>query len=169
MVVSISQRMKSRLTNSYFDLVKQVECELSKPFSNNSLVVFSVFPSLGRGYFSIQVVEELIPFIVIRKWSQDLGDSSHLGIYNLDNLKIEEEKMNISDEDILSIRAITKTGMWVKDLSEIILDGVDFELRVTRPAKVETYHWRIEEQISVEMKELVRKLIDIAGLPQMYL
>jgi hypothetical protein len=82
-----------RLTNKYSDFVKHVESELSKPFSSDTRVVFSVFPALGSGLFSVQLVEEANSCVLVRQWNQDLGDSYQLGIYKLDNVKIEEEKL----------------------------------------------------------------------------
>jgi hypothetical protein len=51
-------------------------------------------------------------------------------------------------------------------LKAIILDGVDFELKVKTEEKTEVHHWRTEEQISTSTKELVMKLIQVAGLQQ---
>ena len=158
--------MKTRLTNKYLDFVKHVEGELSKPFSAYTRVVFSVFPALGSGHFSIQLVEEANSFVLVRQWNQDLGDSYQLGIYNLDNVKIDEKKLSISDKDLRTIIDLAKTDIVVKNLEAIILDGVDFELKIMAVEKTEAHHWRTEEQISTKTKELVKKLVDVASLQQ---
>jgi hypothetical protein len=158
--------MKTRLTNKYLDFVEHVESELSKPFSFDTRVVFSVFPALGSGHFSVQIVQEANPFVLVRQWNQDLRYSYQLGIYNLDNVKIEEEILGISDKDLRTIIDLAKADIEVKDLETIILDGVDFELKIKEVEKTEVYHWRTEEQISTKTNELVKKLVDVAGLQQ---
>ena len=155
-----------RLTNKYSDFVKHVESKLSNPFSSDTRVVFSVFPALGSGHFSVQIVEEENSFVLVRRWNQDLGDSYQLGIYNLDNVKIEEEKLSISDEDLRTIIDLVETNIEVKDLKSILLDGVDFELKVRAEETFHVHHWRTDDQISTKTKELVRKLVDVAGLQQ---
>ena len=122
--------MKTRLTNKYLDFVREVETELTKPFSIDSEVIFLVFPSLGSGHFSIQLVETQTPFLIVRKWNQDLGESHQLGIYNLDNVRVDEDRVEISAGDLLTLRNIKTVDKGVKELNGIILDGVDFKLIV---------------------------------------
>lgn len=154
--------MKTQLTNNHLDFAKHIEGELSKPFSANSLVVFSVFPSLGSGHFSIQVIVEDSPFLLVRQWDQDLGESYQLGIYNLDNVKINEERIKLSNKDLQAIQELAGADIAVKELKGMILDGVDFELAICRQGKTKVYHWRTEEQISIETKALIEKLVDMA-------
>jgi hypothetical protein len=156
--------MKTRLTNKYLEFVEHIKGELSKPFSTESCVVFSVFPALGTGHFSIQLVDATGRFLLVRQWNQDLADSYQLGIYNLDNVKLDERKLSISDKDLFIIRDLIHSDLDVKETQAIILDGVDFELRVTRENKTDIYQWRTEEQISDKTKNLIKKLVDVAGL-----
>jgi hypothetical protein len=65
--------------------------------------------------------------------------------------------LTISDKDLKTIIDLVKTDIEVRDLKAIILDGVE---------KTEVHHWRTEEQISTSTKELVMKLIQVAGLQQ---
>jgi hypothetical protein len=165
-VVGQPLTMKTRLTNRYLDFVKHVESELSKPCSTDTRVVFSVFPAFGSGHFSVQIVEEANSFVLVRRWNQDLGDSYQLGIYNLGNVKIEEEKLSLSDKDLATIIDLVMGDIQIEDLKAIILDGVDYELKINSGGKTEVHCWRMEEQISGRTKELVRKLVDVAGLQQ---
>jgi hypothetical protein len=156
--------MKTRLTNNYLDFTEHIQRDLSKPFSTDSCVVFSVFPSLGTGHFSVQLVDTTNPFLLVRQWNQDLRDSYRLGIYNLNNVKIEEKKLSVTDEDLFTIRDLIHAGIEVKESEAIILDGVDFKLRITGPKTTGNYHWRTREQISNNTMDLIEKLVDMAGL-----
>jgi hypothetical protein len=165
-VVGQPIKMKTRLTNKYLDFEEHIRNELSKPFSADSCVVFSAFPSLGTGHFSVQLVGNSNPFLLVRQWTQALGDSYPLGIYNLDNVKIDEKKINILDKDFFTICDLIHADLEVKESKAIILDGVDFELRVIGQGRTNIYHWRTEEQISSKTKDLIEKLVDVAGLQQ---
>ncbi|NOS93074.1 MAG: hypothetical protein HOP30_14215 [Cyclobacteriaceae bacterium] len=156
--------MMTRLTNNHIEFAEHIRNELSKPFSMDSCVVFSAFPSLGTGHFSIQLVDNSNPFLLVRQWNQDLGDSYALGIYNLDNVKIDEKKIKILDQDLFTIRDLIHADLGVKELKAIILDGVDFELRVIRQGQTNIYHWRTKAQISGKTNALIEKLVDVAGL-----
>lgn len=158
--------MKTRLTNKYLEFVEHIQGELSKPFSADSCVVFSVFPALGTGHFSIQLVDATSPFLLVRQWNQNLADSYQLGIYNLDNVKLDERKLSMSDKDLFIIRDLIQSDIDVKETQAIFLDGVDFELRVARENKTDIYHWRTEEQISDKIRTLIKRLVDVAGLQQ---
>jgi len=154
--------MKPRLTNKYLDLVSEVERELMKPFSIDSEVIFLVFPSLGYGHFSIQLVETQSPFLITRRWNQDLGESHQLGIYNLDNVRVDEDRVEISGGDLLTLGNIKTVDKGVKELNGIVLDGVDFKLIV----RGQEIHWRTSEQISIELTGLLNKMVSMAGLQQ---
>lgn len=158
--------MKTRLTNKYLELVEHIQRELLRPFSADSCVVFSVFPALGTGHFSIQLVDATSPFLLVRQWNQNLADSYQLGIYNLDNVKFDERKLSMSDKDLSIIRELIDSDIDVKETQVIILDGVDFELKVASENRTDIYHWRSEEQISSKTKALIKKLVDVAGLQQ---
>lgn len=154
--------MKTRLTNKYLDLVSEVEKELIEPFSIDSEIIFIVFPSLGCGHFSIQLVEDQKPFLIVRRWNQDLGEGHQLGIYNLDNVRVDENRVEISRDDLLTLRNINSVEKGVKESNGIVLDGVDFKLIV----RGQGIHWRTSEQISNELTELLNKMVSMAGLQQ---
>jgi len=156
--------MKTRLTNNHLDFVKHIEGELAKPFSPDSIIVFSVFPSLGSGHFSVQVIVGDYPFLLVRQWDQDLAESYQLGIFNLDTIKINEERVNLSDIELKTIQELASVDMKIEELKGLILDGVDFKLSISRQGNTKAYHWRTEEQISIETKGLIKKLVDVAGL-----
>jgi hypothetical protein len=152
--------MSTRLTNNYLDFVSHVQTELANPFSADSEIIFAVFPSLGSGHFSIQLIETDEPFLFVRQWRQDLGEGGRLGIYNLDSIKIDEHRVVVSTDDFYAIRNIKTLNIQITDLNEIILDGVDFELIVRK----QIFRWRKASQISVELKGLLEKMVDMAGL-----
>jgi len=156
--------MKTRLTNNYLDFVKHIEVELSKPFSAESRIVFSMFPALNTGHFSIQLIDGDSPFLLVKQWIQDLHDSYQRGLYNLDNVRIWEQRISISDKDLLTIRSLAEASIEIKELDGIIIDGVEFELRINIPGKANIYRWQTDRQISNGIKELTKKLVDIAGL-----
>jgi hypothetical protein len=156
--------MKARLTNSYIEFVKHVEEELSTPQSANSRVFFSAFPSLGCGHFSIELVEEDCPFLLVKQWDQDLGESYHLGIYNLNNVKITEKKVSLSDKDFLIIQELVNTDIIVEILKKIVLDGADLKLRINRQDKIEEFLWRTDEQISNVALALIKKFVNLADI-----
>lgn len=155
--------MNTRLTNNHLDFVKHIEAELSRPFSANNFVVFSAFPSLGSGHFAIQVIAGDQPFLLVRHWEQDLGENYQLGIYNLDNVKIDEGRVNLSDKDLYAIQELASLDIKVEPLEGIILDGVEFQLTICKQGKTSVYHWRAEVQISTDTKRLIMKLVDMAG------
>jgi len=70
----------------------------------------------------------------------------------------------MSDKDLFLIRDLIHSDIDVNEIQAIILDGVDFELKVARENKTDIYHWRSEEQISDKTKTLIKKLVDVARL-----
>lgn len=151
--------MSTRLTNKYLDFISHVETELTKPFSGDSEFIFTVFPSLGSGHFSIQLIEADEPFLLVRQWSQDLGEGGRLGIYNLDSIIIDENRVLVSSDDLSAIRAIKTFDVQIKDLNSIILDGVDFSLIV----RGQRFRWKTDSQISADLKALFKKIVELAG------
>ena len=81
-------------------------------------------------------------------------------------LYFDEKKINILDKDFFTICDLIHADLEVKESKAIILDGVDFELRVIGQGRTNIYHWRTEEQISSKTKDLIEKLVDVAGLQQ---
>ena len=154
--------MSTRLTNKYLDFISHVETELTKPFSAASEIIFAVFPSLGSGHFSIQLIETDEPFLLVRQWSQDLGEGGRLGIYNLDSITIDENQVLVSSDNLSAIRKIKTTDIEIKDSKEIILDGVDFGLIV----RGQRFRWRTDSQISADLKGLLEKMVEVVGLQQ---
>lgn len=152
--------MKTRLTNNYLDLINHVETELTKSRSANSEVIFSVLPSLGSGHFSIQLIEADKPYLLVRQWNQDLGQSIQLGIYNLDSVIINEKEIQLADDDLSMLRNIKKSNIEIKDLSRIIVDGVYFRLTIGG----QDFDWGTSDQISIELKEVLNKMLIMAGL-----
>jgi hypothetical protein len=154
--------MKTRLTSKYSEYINCIEAELTTPFSIDSNVIFSILPSMGSGHFSIQLIEAGRPFLLVRHWNQDPGQNIPLGIFNLDNIKIDEDQVEISADDISILRNIKTIDIEIKDLDGIILDGIDFKLIVNG----QQFQWRASEQITMELQQLLSKMIDLAGLQQ---
>jgi hypothetical protein len=67
-----------------------------------------------------------------------------LGTYNLDSVIIDENQTLVSSDDLSAIRNIKRFDIQIKDLNEIILDGVEFVLIV----RGQRFQWRTDSQIS---------------------
>lgn len=152
------------MTNSHIEFTKHVEGELSTLQSARSIIFFSVFPSLGCGHFSIELVEEDCPFLLVKQWDQDLGESYRSGIYHLNNVNISQKKVSLSNKDLLVIRELVETDIIVEKLKKIILDGADIKLRINRQDKIEEFHWRTDEQISNRVLALIKKFVNLTGI-----
>jgi hypothetical protein len=151
--------MKLELTTSGNELVKRVELKLSAPFSGKCTLFFAVFPSLGTDHFSIQLIESEIPFLVTRRWIVDFRNDYPLGVYNLNDIQIEEKQVQLSFAEYEKICEIIPTAIIIEDLKGIILDGEYFHLILDE----KEYHWRMMYQISEELCNLLNKLMDLAG------
>lgn len=153
--------MKPELTTSANELIKRVESKLSIPFSDDWSLYFSIFPSLGTDHFSIQLIEEVIPFLIARQWKWDQDTSYPLGIhiYDLNSIHIVERKIPLSSSDYSLISEIKTTDIRTKELNGIVLDGEYFHLMI----EGKEYHWRMRYQISKELSDLLNKLIELAG------
>lgn len=154
--------MKPKLTTSGNEFMKSVESKLSTPFSEKCAVFFSIFPSLGTDHFSIQLIEEELPFLVARQWKWNQNTAYPLGvhIYDLNNIRIEEQKTVLSSEDYLIIAKIKEMEITVGELNGIMLDGERVQLIIGD----REYTWNMSHQISPELQGLLDKLIGFTSI-----
>lgn len=153
-----------RLTNSSSEFIRWIEGELSRQFASDSIIFLVGFPSLGSGHFSIELLKANQPILLVRQWNQDIGFGYQLGIYNLSNVKISEERKNLSDGDLLIIQELIKADIKVEEPKGIILDGIDFRLKINYQGKITEFGWKLDEQISIKTKILIQRLIELAGI-----
>lgn len=158
--------MKPKLTNNYLDFIKKVEIGLLKPFSTDTVIVFGRFPALGSGHLSVQLIKGEKSFLLTRRWDQDLGDSQRLGIYHLDNIVFEERVVSISETELKSILSLDKEDVEIANLTDIILDGVDYKLQFLDRSVIKDFDWRLVKQLGTRTKEWLDRFVQTAGLQQ---
>lgn len=153
--------MKPELTTSGNEFMKRVRQKLLVPFSGDSTALFAVFPELGTGHFSIQFVEEAVPFLLARQWNYYGGHVYPLGIhiYNLSAITIAEKRVSLTAEDVAAIRRIQLLDLEVEKSNSVMLDGVSYTLIVGK----NTLQWKMIDRVSQELENALQKLSDLAG------
>jgi hypothetical protein len=151
--------MKTRLTTDYSEYIKKVELKLMNPFSGDTRILYSMFPELGNGHFSIQLIEAKQPYILFRQWVQDLGESARLGVYHLQNISIEEKIINIPASDYHEMYALADSEIEISAMKGLMLDGANHYLVIFRQ-QPRRFHWQDDGQIGAKTKELVSRLLD---------
>jgi hypothetical protein len=151
--------MKIRLTPHYSEYIKKVELKLTNPFSVDTRILYSMFPEKGNGHFSVQLIGSRQPCMILRRWTQDLSMNIELGIYQLNNISIDEKMIDISPSHYQEICSLSDSNMEVNDIKGIMTGGADHSLIIFRqpPRK---FHWKDDAQIGGTTKELVDRLCD---------
>ena len=152
--------MKPKFTTKGTELIRQVKAELFAPYSEKSSLLFTCFPALGLGNFSIQFIEENQPFLIVRQWRPE-NSSYSLGVhlYDLNNIYIGERRIALSEEDCSWIREIKNQDLSVQKSDGIMLDGVEYFLTL----KGETVSWTLIDSVSTELGNALNNLCVLAG------
>ncbi|MGV3611328.1 MAG: hypothetical protein ACO1N0_10290 [Fluviicola sp.] len=153
--------MKSKFTTSGTELIRQVKAELFAPYSEKSSLLFTCFPALGLGNFSIQFIEEVKPFLIVRQWRPE-NSSYSLGVhlYDLNNTYIGEKRIALSEEDCSWIREIKNCDLSIGRSDGIMLDGAEYSLTL----QGKTVSWTLIDIISPELENALKKLSAVSGL-----
>ena len=156
--------MKPKLTTSTTHLINQVQLELTAPFSDRCTLLFAVKPAVGMGHFSIQLIEEESPFLIVREWRPDRQTSYPTGIFDLNDVYIGERRLVLLHADYAFIQGIKDLDRGVKKSEGIVLDGADYSLIVGD----ETIRWTLADQLSPELDAALSKLCALAGFEPGY-
>ncbi|WP_146250804.1 hypothetical protein [Nonlabens dokdonensis] len=84
------------------------------------------------------------------------NEMNNLGVFNFDTIKINEKVVHISHNDISEIEHLLESNLTVNKTNRIILDGNDNEL--TDFENQNNYSWKLDEEISSNLKELVQTI-----------
>jgi hypothetical protein len=103
-----------------------------------------------------------------------ISRGKHIPINNKENIVafLREEWVRVCYVVPLSCAAHPEKYPFKNDIKWIVViktkdsNRNSFELKVKTGEKTAEHHWRTEEQISTKTKELVMKLVDVAGLQQ---
>jgi len=94
--------------------------------------------------------------LIHRKWINNLSDETRLGIYRIDSIKIKEEEINCSLNQIFEIQELAKRELSTSHYEGIVLDGhdnqfIDFKLK-------KYFNWNLDEEMNENLAELVSKI-----------
>ena len=152
--------MKRKLTSKGTELIRQVQSELTAPFSDQCVLLFAVCPALGIGHCSVQFIESESPFLIAREWKPEREDNYPLGIHDLNNIYIGERRIALSKEDAAFIREIKHLDLGIEKSSGIMLDGANYSLRIEE----KTIRWTLIDTISAELENALKQLTDLANI-----
>jgi hypothetical protein len=95
--------------------------------------------------------------LIYRNWQYTKQNSrNNFGIFNLDDIKVDEKELYISLNKIFEIQNLLKLELTLNITKKIILDGVRYEL--TDFKTEQTFKWKLEEEINYNMKQLTEKI-----------
>ncbi len=91
---------------------------------------------------------------IYRKWNYSEQDKKNdLGIFSLENIKISEEELSISLNELFEIQNLLSSNIEINRTDKIVLDGIDFELTDFKTDR--KYVWKLDEEIDTNIKRLV--------------
>lgn len=90
--------------------------------------------------------------LIYRSWK--CSEKNNFGIFNLDNIRINEEELSISLNRIFEIQNRLKADLSINKFKGIILDGMDYELTDFKIKR--RYEWKLDQEMNSNMKELIK-------------
>ncbi len=158
--------MKSRITTDYLLFFKEVESRLNERFSTDSVLLYSALPTIGPGAYSIQVVQEQDPFLLVRRWDTEYMSNNQVsGIYRLDGIVMREDRIDLSQDNVdrlLDPRILNNIA--IRDHDSILLDGVIFGLSINTGQWTGTFSWDLPKQLNPTTIQLIEMLHELAGV-----
>jgi len=162
--------MKSRITTDYLLFFKEVENRLNQLFSSDSVLLYSALLTISPGAYSVQVVNEQNPFLLVRRWDTEYMSNNQVsGIYSLDGIVMREERIDLSQNNVnklLDPRILNNIA--ISDHNKILLGGVRFYLAFCTKNQSNTYSWQLSEQLNKAVQELIGTVHGLAGFNNLY-
>jgi hypothetical protein len=161
-----------RLSNRYPDLLQEVEKELYSldlRKTEKCIVTYSEIPWFPGHQFSISLISDTQnnSLRVIKKsWDNeyDLKRFSS-GIYNLDRLCIKTETVKLSlklmEECKRIFNSITIVPETLEKTGYIMLDGIQYKLKIENDKIHKNYEWKIENEDIEHFRPLLNFLLTI--------
>lgn len=94
--------------------------------------------------------------LLYRKWNNGTPGLNPYGIFDLSSIKIDEEEVSISLNDIFEIQEMIKTGVGVTESNKIVLDGYHMEFVDFKTGKKLT--WNLDSEMNPGLSTLARKI-----------
>lgn len=117
-------------------------CEMTSMFFEGHSFSFLMKDSLGKRKF------------IYRKWNHtEQKDKNDLGIFSLENIKITEEELPISLNELFEIQNFLNSDLQINKTNGFVLDGIDFELTDFKNDR--KYSWKLDEERDIKIKRLV--------------
>ncbi len=152
--------MSGRITNNSYQYQLELKARFISPFNSDTRIIYSVFPAFYEGNYSLQLIDEDEPYILVRKWKQDISNSSHLGIYKPDDISFEETQINISKEQRDKLLEIAERKLIANGLETVMLDGVTFDL-IIYGKENQKLTWQLPEQLNNQALKLTNQLEEL--------
>lgn len=161
-----------RLTNSYKDLMAQVQQELQTvKLSNNEhlLVSYLELPWFPGGQFCVTVIlatESNRVRMVKQSWDNKYDlDRFSSGVYNLDRLCIKKAEIELSSshQEVLTniIDSIVEFPDTLEDKEYILLDGIEYQLIFNAKNAGRIYQWRMPTKDISNFEPLINFLLTV--------
>ncbi len=148
-------------------IFKEVESRLNERFSVDSVLLYSTLPAISSGAYSIQVVREQNPFLLVRRWDKEyMWDNQQVpGIYRLDGIIMREKGIDLSQDNVdrlLDPRMLNNIA--INDHDRILLDGIIFGLSINTAQRIGSFTWDLSEQLHHAASHLIGVLRELAGI-----
>ena len=96
--------------------------------------------------------------LIYRNWkSSEQNSKNDLGVFCLEDIKVDEKELSISLNEIFEINNLLKSDLTINRTKKIVLDGVRYELTDFKTRC--KYQWKLEEEINSNLKQLIEKII----------
>jgi len=157
----------SRITTDYLLFFKEVESRLNERFSTDSVLLYSELPTISPGAYSIQVVQQRNPFLLVRRWDTEYtGNNQQVrGIYRLDDIVMREEHIELSQDvmdSLLDPHILNSISINAHD--HILLDGIIFGLTISTAQRTVSFNWDLPKQLNHPAIQLIGMLHELAGI-----